>query len=111
MGDHPSLEDSMPRHDRSILRVMNKPCDECLYSNKKIVSDKRRDQLVALCAAEGTHFVCHKASDAGEDVMCRGHWDRTKNDTLRNRLAQALGVVVLVSIEQLERLQRYRQVP
>lgn len=86
-----------PRHDRRVLRVMAKRCDECLYTQNKIVSDSRRDEILARCATTETHFVCHKASNCGFDVMCRAHWEATKHTTLRNRLAIELGVVVEVS--------------
>lgn len=91
------------RHDPAILRVMEKRCDECLYSMRKIVSDERRDEVLVHCERTETHFVCHKGSLAGVDVMCRGHWDLTKNATLRNRLAQHLGVVRFVRMADLAR--------
>lgn len=77
-------------HDPSVLRVMTKRCNECLYSNNRIISDERASALLAHCAETESHFICHKASSSGVDVMCRGHWDETKNETLRNRLAQEL---------------------
>lgn len=88
-------------HDRSVLRVADKRCDQCLYSQNKVVSDARRDEILAYCARTEVGFSCHKATDAGHDVMCRGHWDATKNDTLRNRLAQMLDVVRFVSVDAL----------
>jgi hypothetical protein len=91
----------MHEHDRSVLRVLSKRCDECLYSENKIVSDERRNDILARCELTEQHFVCHKASDARLDAMCRGHWDATKDATLRNRLAQQLGVVVFVTAAEL----------
>ena len=84
-------------HDSTVLRIMARRCNECLYSRNKIVSDRERDHVLKVCELTETHFICHKASNAGHDVMCRGHWERTKYSTLRNRLAIGLGVVVEVT--------------
>jgi hypothetical protein len=88
------------RRDRSVLLVMAKRCAQCLYSDNKIVSDARRDQLLADCAKTERGFTCHKATHARMDAMCRAHWDATKNVTLRNRLAQRLKVVRFVELSE-----------
>ncbi len=85
------------RKSRAVLDVRYRQCSECLYSARKVVSDARRDAIVAHCARTEQGFSCHKATDAGVDVMCRAHWERTKDATVRNRLAQQLGVVRFVN--------------
>lgn len=69
------------RHDRSVLQVMEKRCNECLFSKAKIVSDKRRDGILGHCERTGRYFVCHKTKAA----MCRGFYDA------RNPLVAVLG--------------------
>lgn len=94
----------MPRlkHTRNHLRVLDRRCDECLYSKRKVVCDARRDEVLALCARTERGFGCHKANAKGHDVMCRGHWDETKDHTMLNRLAQQLNVVRFVALDELD---------
>lgn len=49
-----------------------KRCGECLFSDNKLVSDERREDIVRTCVSKGTYFVCHKHSMVGADVACRG---------------------------------------
>jgi hypothetical protein len=84
-------------HDRSTLLVMSKRCDQCLFSNARIVSAARAAEHLEHIERKDAHFVCHKSTlrnDRG--VMCRGDWDRDNQRTLVMRLAQRLGVVQFV---------------
>jgi hypothetical protein len=84
--------------------VCAKRCNQCLFSSAKIVSDERRADLLAGCAAEDRHFVCHKATIAGheQDVCCRGFFDEMDGVGQLRRIAERLGVVRFVDPATLE---------
>lgn len=70
-------------------------CDQCLFSRNKIVSDSRRDEILAHVRSSQQHFECHKHTIKGNKVQCRGDYDR--DPAAHNpRLARALGVLKFV---------------
>ena len=96
--------------EKPVFRVMRKRCNECLFSDGKIVPDKRRDELLAECERRDTHFICHKATIAHtaglltreeSNVCCRGFYDRDPRATAAMRLAHYLGIVVFVDVPSL----------
>ena len=80
-----------------LLRVVSKQCDQCLFSKNKIVSDKRKADLLAKCKQEDTLFYCHKFSTRDEEVCCRGFFDRELNTY--TQLAKRLNFYVEVEEE------------
>ncbi|KIL42101.1 hypothetical protein SD70_02655 [Gordoniibacillus kamchatkensis] len=58
-----------------MFQVAEKRCNECLFSANKIVSDERKAEVLADCALNDAHFICHKATLKGKDVCCRGFYD------------------------------------
>lgn len=76
------------------FKVCEKPCDQCLFSKKRIVSAARVRQILAGCARDDAHFVCHKASIAGRDVCCRTFFDT--RDSQMIRIAGRLGMTEFV---------------
>jgi len=89
------------KRNRKVYEVMAKRCGECLYGKSKIVADDRKEELLAACSQKGIHFTCHKASNAGWDVSCRGFHDANPKATASGRMAIHLGLVVDVTEEQL----------
>jgi hypothetical protein len=79
--------------------VCAKRCDQCLFSKAKIVSDARRDELLKDIAKNDNHFMCHKHSIAGRDVVCRGDYDRDPLRTMVGRLAKYLNIVTFLDAE------------
>lgn len=70
----------MPKKKSYKLRLQKNPCDQCLLTKNKIVSDQRRDQILKDCVKNDTHFNCHKAQMNGEDpindpLVCRGFYN------------------------------------
>ncbi len=57
------------------LTVCAKRCNQCLFSNAKIVEQERKLDVLATCEADNTHFVCHKHSIKGRNTCCRGFYD------------------------------------
>jgi len=58
------------------FKVMKERCDQCLYGSDKIVSNARRSQIIREITRKDCHFICHKASIAGQNVACRGDFDQ-----------------------------------
>ena len=83
--------------NRMAFLVQQKRCDECLFSEGKIVSDERREEVLRECQRLNTHFICHKASINGQDVCCRGFFDEGRD--ARSRLASKLGLVEFITVE------------
>lgn len=59
---------------RSKQKVCSKSCDQCLFSKNKIVSEKRKQEILGECEREQTHFICHKGSIIGENIVCNGFY-------------------------------------
>jgi hypothetical protein len=85
------------------FKVCAERCDQCLFSKDAIVSNARRKQVLTDCARRDAHFICHKhgfgSEDElhGENVCCRGFYDRNPMATNLMRIAHRLGAVEFVS--------------
>lgn len=80
-----------------MLKVAKKCCGQCLFTSKKIVSDERKASILEDCVRNDTHFVCHKASMKGEDVVCRGFFGN--HDSSMIRIAGRLNMIEFVDVE------------
>ena len=81
-----------------MLKVMDKCCGQCLYSKNKIVSSKRKREILEGCKRSDTHFSCHKSTIVGEDVVCRGFYERESTNMIR--IAGRLGMIDIVSVDE-----------
>lgn len=54
------------------MKICARKCDECLYSNKRIVSASRAREIMRKVVREDGYFLCHKGSIRGEEVICAG---------------------------------------
>lgn len=79
-----------------MFRVCAEKCDQCLFSKNKIVSYKRRKQILEECQKKDKHFVCHKFND----VCCRGFFDAQLNSTVQ--VAYRLGKMGTNVIEYIQ---------
>jgi hypothetical protein len=77
------------------FKVMEKRCDECLFGSDKIVSNRRRSEIINEITRTDGHFICHKATLAGEKIACRGDWDQRGCGQL-GRIAERLHAVRFV---------------
>lgn len=66
-------------------RVMAERCERCLFGHDPLVPNEKRAALLAQCRAEGRAFTCHKATQVGDNVSCRGFYDQV--DSLLPELA------------------------
>ena len=83
-----------------MFEVYEKRCHECLFSNNKIVSEKRKQQLLASILKEDKYFICHKSSIEGGATCCRGFYDAHGNDVRTVRMAKHLNVVEFVPMKE-----------
>lgn len=95
------------RRNAVAFEVMAKRCDQCLYSDAKIVTDDAKDAILASCEANGHHFVCHKATIAGWDVACAGWHAANPSATVAQRMAASMGLVRFVTEAQLVERSRF----
>ena len=65
--------------DPAWLPVAEKRCDACLFSSARIVDKERADKIIEECRRDGTAFVCHKYTVAGEYGICRAFFDRRES--------------------------------
>ncbi len=59
-----------------MFKVMKERCDQCLYGKNKVVSNARRAEILREIEAKDCNFICHKATIAGQEVCCRGDFDK-----------------------------------
>ena len=86
-----------------MLRVQKKQCDQCLFSNRKIVDDERKAEVITKCLKTNTHFICHKEQLNGKKIeglglCCRGFYDKFPH-TKAIGMAKALKIVEFVEVK------------
>ena len=79
-----------------MLQVCKSRCNQCLYSANKIVSDERKEELLAAIRSEQSYFVCHKSSINGGDTCCRGFYDEDGHYSQLIRVASRIGAIEFV---------------
>lgn len=83
-----------------MFKVMEERCNQCLFSENRIVSKERMVDIVKECRKKGNYFICHKASIAGDQqVCCRGFYDTQDTQTIQ--IADRLGVTQFVKEKDL----------
>lgn len=82
-----------------MFEVTKERCGECLFSPNKIVSDKRRAQVLRECKREDRHFICHKATLQDREVCCAGFHEAFPHVGNLHRIAGRMGWVKLVAVE------------
>lgn len=84
-----------------VFQVCEKMCDECLFTKARIVSEDRQKKIIEECERDGTYFVCHKGSLAGNgQLCCRGFFDNV--ETTVTGLAKELGLVRYVPVPKVD---------
>lgn len=86
-----------------MFKVMEKRCDECLFSKLKLVSNERRKDIIQGCLENDSHLICHKSSikDQGT-VCCRGFYETFKNRITICQLGDRLGVTEFVPVPDIK---------
>lgn len=57
-----------------IFPVKKRHCNQCLYSERKLVSNERRREILRECREQDRFFNCHKATAKGEIACCHGFY-------------------------------------
>lgn len=76
------------------LLVCEKQCDQCLLSPNRVVRKERVADVLKNCRKKDSHFICHKATIAGHEVVCRGFYDSQTSQMIR--IAQRLNAIEFV---------------
>jgi len=82
------------------MKVYDKQCSQCLFSKNRIVSKERASEIIKGCVNDQSHFICHKATIEGKDIMCRGYYDKLGHHSQNLRIAQRLNIVQFIKQKQ-----------
>ncbi len=75
------------------FKVYDKPCANCLLSKDRIVSPQAAKGYIQKCAANQSHFICHKATIREEEVCCKTFYDKLGYKSQMVRISQRLGMI------------------
>lgn len=81
-----------------MFKICAHRCDQCLFSDQRIVSKKRMADIIKDCRKKDVHFICHKHSIRNQDVMCRGYYE-TQSPPQMLRIAGRLNMIEFVGVE------------
>jgi hypothetical protein len=84
-----------------MFEVCEKQCNQCLFSNNKIVPDSRKKSLLKKIVREQGYFECHKATIAGKNTCCKGFYDKLGMESQMIRIAGRLNAIKFVEVETL----------
>jgi len=84
-----------------MYELMAECCDQCLMTDKAIVSAARRREIVKETLRKDNAFLCHKGTMVDRDIACRGHFDATGGGQLA-RIAGRLGAITEIDWRTLE---------
>ena len=77
-----------------MFKVKKECCGQCLFGKDKIVSNKRRQEILRDCRTNDNHFTCHKASIKNEDICCKGFYESQTSNMIR--VSQRMNWIELV---------------
>ena len=92
------------------LKVFKECCNNCLLSKDRIVSGARAKEIIKGCVRDQTHFVCHKASIKGEEIVCKTFFDQFGIYSQMARIAERLNALEFVEQSDNEKLVPYAKV-
>lgn len=78
-------------------KVQKRQCKKCLFSPNKVVSDKRKEEILKSCKENNRNFICHVASHNGVESTCRGFYDNAANKEI-NAMLEMLGQIEFTEI-------------
>lgn len=87
---------------KMIIKVCEKPCDQCLFSDKKIVSDERKEEIITELEANEGWFECHKGTINEDRHMCYGWYIRYKDIIGILKIANRMGMLKLSPVPKVE---------
>ena len=87
-----------------MLKVCEHKCNQCLFSKNRIVDKARMQDILKQCEVEGSYFICHKATLAEEEVVCKGFFDKYKEQNNTLRVCDRMGWLQTVKPETLKEI-------
>lgn len=97
------MEKTMKNHQKgekvACLRVFNKPCNECLMGNNRIVKKEKAEEIIKECLSNDKYFTCHKSTINGEDIACAGFVKMHEADVVPLRIARLFGLYESVDLD------------
>ena len=67
-----------------------------------MVRPGRQKQILEECKRKDSHFVCHKATLLGQEVCCRGFYDRVSTNPIR--IMQRLDAIEFIDPSSLPKI-------
>jgi hypothetical protein len=92
------------------LQVYKDCCKNCLLSKDRIVSAKRAKQIIDNCKRDQTHFICHKASQEGKEVLCNTFFEKFGFYSQMVRIAGRLNMIEFIEQPEAEKLLPYQKI-
>lgn len=87
-----------------MCKVYSECCKNCLLSNDRIVSSKRAKEIIKEVVSQRSHFICHKATIEGKDIVCKSFYDKLGQHSKLIQFAKWLGVLEFVPQTNNEKL-------
>lgn len=89
-----------PVYVNGLVHVRRTQCTTCIFrrGNPMHLERGRRQQMERDAIAAESCIPCHQHIHEGADIepICRGYWDRHRNEVFPLRMAQAFKIVVEV---------------
>lgn len=92
-----------------MLKVYKECCKNCLLSVDSIVSPARRKDIIRGCVKKQTHFICHKASMDGKEILCKTFFDKLGHYSQMVRIAERLNMIECVEQPKADKLPTYNE--
>jgi hypothetical protein len=92
------------------MKVYDKPCQNCLFSKDRIVSEKAAKQIIKECIQNETHFICHKATMNGDDICCKTFYDKFGHVSRNIQFAKWLNYVKIIPQSISEKLTPFNKI-
>jgi hypothetical protein len=88
-----------------MITVFDRPCQNCRFTENRLVSEDRSAEIVEICLDELTEFACH----ADSRHMCHEFYNRHGDALPIVRVSRRTGKVVMIERERDERLPCFRE--
>ena len=92
-----------------MLKVFKECCKNCLLSKDSIVSPKRRKEIIKGCVEKQTHFICHKATQEGKEILCKTFFETFGEHSQMVRIAGRLNMIEHIDQPEAEKLPTYNE--
>lgn len=91
-----------------MFKVYSTTCKNCLFSNDRLVSPIRANEIIKECLSAKTHFICHVASmDNGQDICCRGFYNQYGEELDKIQIFKRLNLIEFIEQPDSEKLPSY----